>query len=337
MFVDSDIINYKSALKTDLSYFEEKQNNNIINLNEFQTLHNNDNNNYSISEYILKLEENFIINRLFLKLDLDMYEELLSNDDLIYSLFNTDIVFKSHNIDIIDIKILDSLVLNNGVNDNNDNTEEINKVVIDLYNFSKYVTSIKTNKKGLYIQDKITLSLCITYDKLLQDFIKDNIYIEYETYNSDDFLDRDIINMREKYSNIYFNSDIIGINRTEDEINFMYIDYDRDLYICLYINSDSNDIDNTINNITLNNDTQINYYQIDVLNKKVYIIPLRYDFIDNLDNLNYYVQNNTNIELYRKENKIYNLTDRYKTFSLKTDFNVYNSDIIIHRVSYYSV
>jgi hypothetical protein len=335
MFVDSDIINYNSSLKNDLSYYEEKQDNNIINLNKFNTLHKNNNNNTNnntTTEYILKLEDDFIINRLFLKLDLDIYEELLSNNDLIYSLFNTDIIFKSHNVDIISIGILDSLILNNNVNNS-----ELNKVVIDLYNFSKYVTSIKTGKKGLYIQEKITLLLNIKYDNILKDIIKDNIYIEYETYNCDEVMDRDIFNMREKYSNIYFNSDIICINKDEDEINFTYIDYDRDLYIYMYINSDYDDINNTINNVTLNNDTQINYYQIDVLNKKVYIIPLRYDFINNLDNLNCYINNNTNVELYRKENKIYNLTDRYKTFSLKTDFNAYNSDIIIHRVSYYSV
>jgi hypothetical protein len=136
---------------------------------------------------------------------------------------------------------------------------------------------------------------------------------------------------------IYFNTDKIIVDKNTNSFDFYYIDYDRDLYIYMYINSDYDDINNTINNVTLNNDTQINYYQIDVLNKKVYIIPLRYDFINNLDNLNCYINNNTNVELYRKENKIYNLTDRYKTFSLKTDFNAYNSDIIIYRVSYYSV
>ena len=326
---DNDIINYDVTLKNDLLYYEEKSEYNhirLINLGygswEHQDL------NLHIREFDLNRSGDYIIKKIVLKLDLRSYDNLLSNNDLISSLFNTDINLKVCNVTILETKLLNSFIFNK-----DSVTTNIDHVIIDIYNFEKYLTSIKTKKKGFHKRTAIqSINLSIIYNKIL-DEIYDNLYINYEippeeidNCNSSSISSEGIL-----YKNIYFNIDKININKNSNSFKFQCVDYTGNMYICIYIDSD---IDNVIEEITLNCYSNITFHTINILGKTVYVIPLKFDLLDNLDNINNYVYDNINILLY-KNIKIYN--DALLLFNVKTSGDNYMSDIIIYNTNYYLI
>ena len=106
------------------------------------------------------------------------------------------------------------------------------------------------------------------------------------------------------------------------------------MYICVYIDSDNND--NSIEDITLNNYSSVLFHKIYVLGKPIYIIPLTFDLSDNLNNIENYVYNNKNIESYKENNKIYNSNNsKPLIFKIHTTLDTYMSDIIAYKTCYY--
>ena len=324
---DNDIINYNVALKNDLLYYEEKSEYNHLNLNELDSITTPIRGNIYQKDFNLNKilgNDKYIIKKIYLKLDLESYNNLLSNNDLIYSLFDTNINLRVCHINIIETKLLDSFIFNKDLV-----TTNMDYVIIDIYNFEKYLKSIRTNKKGFYRKGPMQpIILSMIYDKILDELLN-NLYINYEViYEEIEEIDSLII-YNGFYKNISFNIDKINIDKNSNSFKFQCIDYTGNMYICVYI---AGDINNVIEEITLNCYSNITFYTIDILGKTVYIIPLKYDLLDNLDNINNYVHDNINILLY-KNNKIYN--DTLLLFDVKTSEDNYISDIIIYNTSYY--
>jgi hypothetical protein len=321
-FNDFDIYNYHVSLKNDLLYNEDDKIEHkvlkIIDLPCKQYI-------FDTKMYDLNIKSNYVIKKIYLKLDLDTYDNWLSDNNLLFLLFNTDIkiIDPVTGVSLIETKLLDSFIFNKTIKTDNNN---LNNLIIDVYNFEKYVKVAKNN--GLLINKDTRYKLIIEYSEIINTIIK-HLYIDYE------LLEEDTKYTTSNLSNcIYFNIDKIVIDKNTNSFNFYYVDYEKDMYICIYIDSDNDD--NSIEDITLNNYSSVSFHKMCVLGKTIYIIPLTFDLLDNLNNIDNYVYNNKNIDFYSEKNKIYNSTPGTRlVFKVNTTLDNYMSDIIIYKTCYY--
>jgi hypothetical protein len=322
---EHEIYNYETSLINDLTYNDEYEN-----IYKIMKLNNGDKSctgNIILSSifhrkentklYNLNFGKNYLIKKIYFKIDIDTYNSWINDKNFLYSLFNTDISITdgykcsykestNYVYYYIDIKILDSLLFNKNINNSN-----LNNIIIDIYNFDKYLVD-----KMLYIEG--WKSLKIKSDVILD--IIDYIYIDYDFNNN-------ILNtVDDSSNNIKFYKFNIIINKNTNSFNFECFNYS--MYICICF--DDNDDDNDIEEITVNNYPCVSFHKIYILEKPVYIIPLTFDLLDNIDNIHNYVYYNKNIT----NNKIYN--DMNLFFKIYTTLDNCLSNIFAYTYTYYT-
>ena len=297
-----DIDNYEEDLIKDLSYNIDDTNEIINTINLRLDCPSID---YKIEEtyvknYALDLNK-CIIKRIYLKLDLTAYDKLLLDDNLINDLLGN-IDFKL----IINNNTLFSNMLNVLILDKYDNKYD-DKIIINVFNFYKYKCIISFLSKGLYIDnnDKLYLSILSSnmYNETSINLLIDNLYIEYVSFNN---IDKSFISKYSSKNSIDSIKIVCNYLDNDDTLFKFYIFRMAAavLYISLYIE----DNDDIIEDIILNDEFSVSFHKIYILNKLIYIIPLTYDLLEKLDNINYYVSNKIIIN---EDNYIYKLNHHF--------------------------
>ena len=210
---DFDIYNYHVSLKNDLLYNDETIEHKVLKIIDLPC----ERYVFDTKMYDLNIKTDYVIKKIYLKLDLDTYDNWLSDNNLLFLLFNTDIkiIDPITGISIIETKILDSFIFNKIIKtDNND----LNNLIIDIYNFEKYVKIVKHT--GLLINKTTRYKLIIEHSDIVNDILK-NLYIDYELLDIE-------YNMSHLSNCIYFNTDKIIVDKNTNSFDFYYIDYDRD-------------------------------------------------------------------------------------------------------------
>jgi hypothetical protein len=206
-----------------------------------------------------------------------------------------------------------------------------NKIIIDVYNFYKYKYNLSVLSRGLYINRFDNLYFTISsniYDENI-DLLINNLYIEYvslDDINSNSNNDL-LTNFTPKFVADYNKLECKYLNNNDNLFEFefpkMHINM---LYISIYIE----DNDDVIEDIILNDEFSVSFHNLYILNKLIYVIPLTYDLLENLENIYYYFTNNM---IFNEDNIIYKPNHFF--FKVITNKNINTSNIYINSIYMY--
>jgi hypothetical protein len=246
---------------------------------------------------------NHTIKQIYLLIDINDYNELISNKELLLSFLDNSLIINEDYNNILNVSILSSIYCEI-INNNNDIEIIDNKVKIILFN--NYYNNIIISKS--YISDECEYSMTIEYSEKTKHLFE-NIFVVYNINNDDTLEELSPANGRDnndKYNKVKYITSESFLPQEIDIIDNKLILRNNSSDICYIINFS----DDSLNNIELCDETKY----LDCIIDKINILSNEFYLITNIKDINGFINNYIKKNKYDKYNVEYKISIDTNTF-----------------------